>query len=172
MTTSFSPAGTDAAPASHHDGMVAGLLGATAVWVWLLLCDAVAGHPLHTAASFGAGLLSLNSRVGGVSLLGGTIAFTIVHYLVWIGLGALVMSGVRAAARTPAVLIFMFFVFCLLQLAFVAFTALMAARGLGASAWWLVFAGNVIGCAITWWYILRHHPEIRTEFHEIDPNAP
>jgi hypothetical protein len=45
----------------------------------------------------------------------------------------------------------------------------MLAQGrFGALAWRSVFVGNVLGWAVTWWYIARQHPELRAELAHVD----
>jgi hypothetical protein len=179
--TSLAP--TPLAPASeragtervggHHvlEGVRTGCVGATAVWLWLAVIDAIERTPFRTSALMGRGLLSIEvvgdphvPAPGHFSALAGVAAFTVVHYALWIGLGTLAVRAVRAAARTPAVLVLAINLTIGLQVAFAVFAGMMAADGMGAQAWRAVFAGSLVGSAATWWYLVRQHPEMRAQY--------
>jgi hypothetical protein len=42
--------------------------------------------------------------------------------------------------------------------------AVFAAEDFGRRVWLNVVAGNVVGSAALWWYVVHTHPEVRTEY--------
>src|SRR4051812_6358419 len=87
-----------------RDGIVAGVLGATAVAVWFLGVDTLHGHPLSTPAGLGEGLLRLFGPPGNEGMLAHVVAYTIFHYFAFILAGLLVSVVVHWAHTSPTVL--------------------------------------------------------------------
>jgi hypothetical protein len=139
------------------------VIGATAVWMWLLVSDMHARTPFSTPALLGRDLLSVDARGGHVSALAGVVAFTIAHYAAWMAVGTLVIAAVRRAARTPSILLGLALLLILMQFLFVGITAILAQGHLGAAAWRDLVIGDVIGWGAVAWYLLRAHGEIRSE---------
>jgi hypothetical protein len=99
------------------------------------------------------------------------LAYTVVHFAVWIGLGVLAVAAVRKARTLPAVLMFCILVFSLLALAVVVVAAVLAQGRLGSLAWRDVLLGDLAGFLVATAYIVRHHPELRGELARIaDPD--
>jgi hypothetical protein len=146
-----------------HEGLRAGLVAATSVWTWMLAADVAARAPLRTPVLLGRGLLSL--VVPDVSARPGVAvaAFTVAHYALWIGVGALVLRVVRTARQTPSVLAAAMFGMILLQLATIVVSAIASHSRLGVMAWAGLGLGNVIGWSAVWWYAIRRHHELRDE---------
>jgi hypothetical protein len=75
----------------------------------------------------------------------------------------------RTAVRTPAVLLLAAVVTILLLLALVGVTMIFASEGLGGGfAWLAIYVGSILGLGATAWYLLRWHPEVRTELAHVD----
>lgn len=147
----------------RHEGVAAGAIGATAVWLWLLVSDMHARTPFSTPAFLGRGLLSINAHGARLPAVAGVVAFTIAHYAVWIGVGLLIAGAVRRAARTPAILLGVIVAFILSQFLFFGITAILAQGQLGAAAWRDLMIGDAIGWAAVAWYLARTHRELRAE---------
>lgn len=145
-----------------HERLLAGLLGAATVWAWVFVSDWVSGAPLRTATILGHAVLSVSGA--NTPAWAAVLAFTIVHCLLWTLVATLLLAAVHVAVRTPAVLMFAVVVFILFQLAIVAYSAALSQGPLGVLAWRSVLVGNALGWIATLWYILRRHPELRSEF--------
>ena len=79
------------------------------------------------------------------------------------------MIVIQAAARTPAVLMLAIVVGILLLLGIAGVTTMFGSAGLGAAfAWPAIYMGSFLGLSVTWWYLLRKHPEVRAEFAHVD----
>lgn len=147
----------------RHEGLIAGVVGATAVWLWLLVNDMHSRTPFATAAFLGRGLLSVDTGDARVPAVAGVIAFTIAHYAVWIAVGILIVAAVKRAAREPSLLLFLIVLLVLTQFLFFGITAILAEGRLGPAAWRDMLIGDAIGWAAAGWYVVRAHRELRGE---------
>ena len=153
----------DAAPFPRHEGLGVGAIGATAVWLWLLVSDMHSRTPFGTPVFLGRGVLSVDARGRPFAALAGVIAFTIAHYALWMAVGTLVIAAIRRAARTPSVLLGLVVLLILMQFLFVGITAILAQGHLGTAAWRDLLIGDVIGWGAVTWYVARTHKELRGE---------
>jgi hypothetical protein len=147
----------------RHEGLVVGAIGATTIWLWLLVSDMHSRTPFSTPAFLGRGLLSIDAPGAWLPMAAGVVAFTVAHYALWIAVGTLVMGAVRRAARTPSVLLGVTLLLILMQFLFFAIADILAQGRLGAAAWRDLVIGDVIGWAAVAWYLVRTHPELRSE---------
>jgi len=126
---------------SLREGTTLGIIVATAIWVWLVVVDAVAGHPFQTFAA-----------------LGGITVFTVVHYLLNIVYGVVIVSAVHGAAREPSVALALVFGLVTFEIALAMLTVLLSHLGLGELAWVRIFGGSVVGVAVALFLLSRRHP--------------
>lgn len=145
----------DTSARRRHEGLRVGAAAATAVWLWILVADMHVRVPFSTPAFLGRALLSVDAPGAHLPAVAGVVAFTIAHYAVWMGVGALIMAAVRKAARTPSILLGVIVVIALSQFLFVGVTAILAQGRLGAAAWRDLLGGDVIGWLVVVWYVLR-----------------
>src|SRR5438128_11099479 len=94
---------------SFREGVVLGVIVATAIWVWLAVVDGLAGQPFRT-----------------FQVLGGVGLFTVLHYLLCVAYGVVVLTALHGAARAPPPLLFAAFRLLLLAFAFLLATVLLA----------------------------------------------
>jgi hypothetical protein len=154
--------------APSHEVLRAGALGAVVVWFWILIIGAISGAPLRLATLIGSGLTHI-VRVSTTPEWAAVVVFTVFHFLVWFGLAEVMTVVLRAAARTPAVLLLAAVVSILLLLALVGITMIFASDGLGDGfAWPSIYIGSLLGLGATAWYLLRRHPEVRTELAHVE----
>jgi hypothetical protein len=148
-----------------RDGVIAGVLGATAVAVWFLIIDTIAGHPLYTPRVLGTALFTVLGPLGAEGWLTHVVAYTIFHYAAFIVVGVIAAIVIHRAESDPAVLAGLLILFVAFELAFYGFTALLAeALPLGALAWYQVAAGNLLAALSMGVYLWRTHPALRDEF--------
>ena len=151
------------------EGARVGLVGATAICVWLLAVDVVTGEPLRTSGVLGRDLLGIFLPGVRPSLLGGVVAFTLAHYALWILLGTLVVRAIAADTRSPGLLIVTVFVLTLVQFVFVGITEILNETQLPRHAWPALFGGNVIGLLLAGTYLVRRHRELPAQLrHDAD----
>ncbi len=136
-------------PRPHNtvrEGVTVGLLAATAIWLWLVIVDAVVGQPFRT-----------------FNVLGGPLAFTVVHYALNVAYGVALVAAIHGAAREPTLLIGVALVSFIVEFGWVMIANLLSHVGLGKLAWLRILVGSVIGVVTTWLYLARRHP-LRQEF--------
>jgi hypothetical protein len=143
-----------------REGAVAGALGATAVAVWFLIVDTVAGQPLHTPQVLGTALFSILGSARGDSPMLHVIVYTIVHYALFFIAGLIATALIHAARREPTVLAGAFILFIALELAFYGFVALLAHTVLQELAWYSVAIGNLLAAVVMGVYLWRRHPAL------------
>ena len=132
------------------------------------MVDWLHGTPLHLVAMFGRGVLGLGGGAVDGPMWQSVLAFTIVHFAYWCLLAVITLKMVHAASGNPSVLSLGATLFILFQFLFVGITAIMSNAGLGVFAWPSVLLGNFAGWAAAWWFIVRRHPELRTEVRHIN----
>jgi hypothetical protein len=148
----------------RHEGLGAGLVAATSVWAWMFADDLFSRVPIRTPTLLGRGLLSLVAPDVGAPAWVAAVVFTVAHYALWIGVGALVLRVVYQARCTPSVLVAAVFGLILLQLGAIGVLAIASHSLLGAGAWASLGLGHVVGWSTLLWYVIRRHHELRGEF--------
>ena len=147
-----------------RDGVVAGVLGATAVALWFLGVDLIYAHAFATPAALGRGLLRLFGPPGAEGEIVFVAAYTIFHYAAFIGAGLLVSVIVHWAQSQPTVLAGAMMLFIAFEIGFYGLSAaLQESPFLGALGWAQVALGNVIAATVMGGYMWRTHPELKGE---------
>ena len=126
---------------TRNEGIRLGLVAGTVTWLWVALVDVVAGRPWHT-----------------FSMLGGLIAFTIVHYLLNVTYGTVLLSVVHGAERAPSLIFAAIFGLLMFEGAFAMFTSILAQNSVGGVAWVGIAGGSLIGTAVAITLVSRTHP--------------
>lgn len=151
-----------------HEVLRAGVLGGTSVWFWILVVGALSGSALRLATLLGRGITHIFGVRSTVPEWIAVIVFTVLHFIAWYGLAAISVVVLRVAVRTPAVLLLAAIVAILLLLALLGVTLIFANDGLGGFAWPSIYLGGIVGLTVMWWYLVRWHPEIRTELAHVN----
>jgi hypothetical protein len=126
---------------TRREGIRLGVLVATVTWLWVALVDAVAGHPFHT-----------------LTVLGGAVVFTGMHYLLNIAYGVVLLSAVHGAERAPSLMFAMIFGLVTFEGAIAMFTNILAESSLGDMAWIGIFGGSLLATALAIVLLSRTHP--------------
>jgi hypothetical protein len=149
-----------------REGVVAGLIGATAVAVWFLILNAVAGRDLlYTPTTLGRGLFSVLGPIGTESDLVHMVAYTAFHYVAFVLVGLLVAFVVHRAENHPVILALFLLAFVILEVGFYGLTAILADDAvLGEMAWYQIGLANLIAALLMGAYIWRRHPALGREF--------
>ena len=148
-----------------RDGIVAGVLGATAVALWFLGVDSIYAHPLATPTALGRGLLRLFGPPGNEGALTFVVAYTAFHYFAFIVAGVLLSVIVHWARRQPTVLAGAMMLFVAFEIGFYGLSAaLQESPAFGALGWAQVATGNLVAALVMGAYMWRAHPELKEEF--------
>lgn len=147
-----------------RDGIVAGVLGATAVAVWFLGLDLIYSRPFATPAALGEGLLGVLGPRGSEGMTTFVTVYTLFHFAAFIGVGLLVSLIVEWARTEPGVLAGALMLFVALEIGIYAISsALRASPFLGTLGWVSVATGNLIAAIVMGTYMWRTHPELKGE---------
>src|SRR5262245_10158491 len=87
-------------------GMLAGLLAGAVVAVWFLVVDLAAGDAFRTPAVLGRTLLGADQAMTPARLV---LAYTVIHFAVFVALGAVIALVLRAFNLAPAALLGLLF---------------------------------------------------------------
>jgi uncharacterized membrane protein YphA (DoxX/SURF4 family) len=152
-------------------GTIAGIIGATCVAVWFFIVDLIAGQPLFTPATLGHALLTvLKPTPEWASPTATIIAYTVYHYLAFIGIGIIAAVVAGWAGKEPAILIGFVILAAAFEVGFYGLVAvLQLVTPLGALAWYQVMIGNLIAAAAMGGYLWHVHPLLRDQLtHAFD----
>ena len=158
-----------------HDGVIAGLIGATVIAVWFFIFDALAGQPFFTPATLGHGLLDVLGKqpVQDDSMVIHVLAYTVFHFAAFMLVGLVTSLIVFLAQREPSILFGFLVLFVAFELGFYGLVGLLhQATALREFAWYTVLAGNLLAALAMGWYFWRTHKELAEEFrHSLDWDA-
>ena len=149
-----------------REGIIAGILGASAVALWFLGVDSIFATPFATPVGLGRGLLRLFGPPGGEGVTTYVLAYTIFHYLAFIAAGLIVSVVVHWAQSSPTVLAGAMILFVIFEIGFYGISSALEASPLfGALGWGAVAVGNLIAALVMGFYMWRTHPELK---HQLD----
>lgn len=114
--------------ASAREGILLGIGIGSLTWLWVVAVDVVTGRPFHT-----------------LTALGGVPVFTSVHFTLNITYALVVVAAVRAAERTPSLIIALIFGLVMVEIAFAMLSVIVAQAGVGPLAWVQIFGGSLLG---------------------------
>jgi hypothetical protein len=141
-----------------REGIWVGFVGATAVALWFLLVDTLAGQPLQTPAALGGALFRLPAESAGTALA----AYTGFHYVAFGAVGVLAAYSTRLAERHPHVLALFLLLFAVFQAAFYGMVAVLdMTMVLGKLTWVQIAAGNLVATTAMGGLLWRRHPAVR-----------
>lgn len=141
-----------------REGAVAGLLGASAVALWFLAHDLVAGAPFRTPALLGAavfeGLRDPGTLVVTAPLV---LKYTLLHGAAFLAFGWLAAGLLALADREPRLLLGLLILFCCFEVFFLALVAVLAEWLFETLAWWTILVANALAAVVMLAYFFREH---------------
>ena len=148
---------------AHHstlrEGVIAGLLGATGVALWLLAVDAANGRAFYTPSTLGYGLFSLFGTTP-PSTVASVAFYTLFHYAAFAAVGILLVAAIHTSRAHPSILALMLILFMCFQVGFYGVVALVAESRLGDLAWYQVGLANLVATVLMGTYLWRTHPRL------------
>src|SRR6266513_2845744 len=109
-----------------HDGIIAGLIGASAIAVWFLIIDTIAGQPFRTPVALGNGLLDVFGPADATdSKLTFVLVYTIFHFGAFMFVGLLAALIVQLAKHEPSILLGFVVLFVATEIGFYGLTGLL-----------------------------------------------
>jgi hypothetical protein len=152
-----------------REGVITGFIGATAIAVWFLLVDTIAGHPFATPIFLGKGVVSVLGK--SMNMMGDTaftqvLGYTVFHYVAFIVVGIVLTVIVHQAERTPAILAGLLVAFVMTTLGFYMIAAAFAQSSLGQIAWAQIFVANLLAAGLMIGYLWRKHPKLNRQLKQ------
>ncbi|MEP7384514.1 MAG: hypothetical protein ABI910_22765 [Gemmatimonadota bacterium] len=145
----------------RHEGVVVGLIGATAVAVWFFIIDLVAGHPFFTPYGLGSMLQGFFGVQTPASIPATILMYTIFHYLAFILVGLIFAAIFNAAEREPSIMVGFIILFVALELGFFGLTVLVReSSALRQIAWYQIGAANLVASIAMGTYLVRQHRRV------------
>jgi hypothetical protein len=149
----------------HHnflrEGIITGFIGATAIALWFLVVDTVAGHPFYTPIFLGTGVVSvLGKNMMGDTTFTHVLGYTIFHYAAFFIVGIVLTVIVHQAERTPGILAGLLVALVVMTLGFYMIAAAFAQSALGRLAWPQIFIANLLSAGLMLGYLWRTHPKL------------
>ncbi len=145
-----------------REGMVAGVLGASAIAVWTFGIDALVDRAGVTAALLGAWIYeALGAGFGGRGFAVHVITWLVALYVGMIAIGIVVSALYNRAERKPSFALALILLVTLFELILLNLTGLASRNPIfGGSAWIYGLVGNLFGALAMGRYLWRrHHPE-------------
>lgn len=141
------------------EGIIAGIIGATAVAAWFLIVDLARGNAFFVPAGLGHAFLhgiGVRGVEGRFSLV---VAYTLFHYAAFIAAGVIAAIILRRSEREPSLLVGALLLLIVFELGFLGLSSLIAmTSALGTSGWLLVSIGNVIAAVTMGLYLWKAYP--------------
>ncbi len=122
-------------------GVVAGVIGATALAFWFLVIDGSQGEPFRTPGFLGGAILGTDALEAGY---GPVILFTLVHYITFICVGLGVAWALSKIHTTPNIFLGLALGFGLFDLVFYTSVTVTGIDVIGEFGWPPVLMGNLI----------------------------
>jgi hypothetical protein len=142
-----------------REGVVAGLIGAAAVALLILVFDVAGGAPLQTPAILGSLILhGIRDPYAVTVSAGPVLGYTLVHGFAFVAVGIIAALLVAGAEREPAMVLALLIFFAAFEVFFLALVAFLALPVLGVLAWWEILAGNLVASIAMLYYFHHRHP--------------
>jgi len=150
-----------------REGVITGFIGATAIAIWFLIVDTIAGHPFSTPIFLGKGVVSvLGKNMMGDTAVTQVIGYTLFHYAAFLIVGIVLTVIVHQAERTPGILAGLLVGFVIMTLGFYMIAAAFAQSALGQMSWAQIFIANLLASSLMLWYLWRGHPRLERQLKQ------
>ncbi len=148
----------------YVEGIVAGIIGAATIAIWVLILDTINGHPLYTPTLLGTALFgrvdpfsSTESIRFSVEM---TLMYTWVHGLVLAVIGGIASRLLGLAEQNPNLGFGILLLFVVLEFGFVGAAFVFAEPILHAIAWPVILLGNLLAATAMAVYLWYRHPNL------------
>lgn len=142
-------------------GVVAGLLGASAVAITFLIIDLIFRQALFTPAALGSALLQGAASPTEIQILPSTVlGYTVIHFAAFLGVGLIAANLLARAEDHPGLILGFVLVLITSETLFIGVVAIFAAWILDTIGWWNVLIGNIAATLTMTGYLAYTHPAI------------
>ena len=148
-----------------REGVIAGVLGATAVAIWFAILDVIGGRPFYTPLMLGRSLATFFGAAGDGHPIPLVLGYTLVHFALFILVGLIVSAIVNSAESEPSLLIGLLILFVAFEVAWYGWSAILSrSTNFGNLAWYAVMLGNLVAASAMGLYLWRAHPNLARRF--------
>lgn len=142
-------------------GVVAGLLGASAVALTLLVIDLIFRQALFTPGALGSALIQGAAGPDEIQITPTTVlGYTILHFIAFLGIGLIAANLLARAEDHPGLILGFILVLITAETLFIGVVAIFAAWILDTIGWWNVLIGNIAATCTMTLYLAYTHPAI------------
>jgi len=146
----------------YVEGIVAGIIGAATIAIWVFILDTISGRPLYTPTLLGAALFGRGEPFSSTESvqfsLEMTLMYTWVHGLVFAVIGGIASRLLGLAEQNPNLGFGILLMFVVLGFGFVGASFVFAEPILHALTWPVILLGNLIAAAAMAGYLWYRHP--------------
>lgn len=143
------------------EGVLAGVIAASAVAAVFLVVDLAAGHAFRTPQQLGAMLLSLFGSSTQGDLATPIALYTLFHFVAFIIAGVIAAAIVQLTVKQPAAILLFVILFFAFEVVFTGFIAFLDATSTGGVTPYQVAIGNVVASIAMAWFFRARHPSLR-----------
>ncbi len=148
-----------------REGVIAGVIGATAVAVWFAILDIATGRPFNTPLMLGSSLASFFGGDGTGNPIPLVLGYTLVHFALFILAGLIASVAVNNAENEPSLLIGFVGLFIVFEVAWYGWAAILSrSPRFGNIGWAAVLVGNLVAAISMGAYLRRAHPGLARRF--------
>lgn len=144
------------------EGLDAGLIGGTAVALWFLVRDLLAGRPLRTPSVLGELFLYGNTQPDtSGTVFGAVVVYTALHFVLFVAFAVAVAVVVRLSAESALARFGLLMLFVIFELFFYVAVNIMSAEVGALFPMWTVIAANLFAALAMALYFRQRYPEMR-----------
>src|SRR3984957_303233 len=140
-----------------REGLTAGLIGAVIVAAWFLAYDLAMGEAFKTPLLLGEAIFNNSMTAAPDTIAPLIIAYTVIHFLGFIGFGVVLAILMAATDREPLVALGVLIVFAIFEVLFFGWVTLAEASLVVELGWWKIIAANVLALIGMMMYEMRSH---------------
>jgi hypothetical protein len=146
-----------------REGILNGMIGATAVAIWFFVLDVAQGRLLFTPAALGSGFLLGARGLNEVEITVTTVlGYSLVHGVAFVAVGTLAAMIIHAAEKRPVILLGGVLIFVTLEVLFVGLLVVVASWLIDVLHWTTIAAANLIAGLAMGIYLFRTHPGLKS----------
>jgi hypothetical protein len=154
------------------EGTYVGAIGAGCVALWFFVIDLIQGHPLRTPSVLGQVLLFGQARPDLAHVeFAAVIAYTAVHFALFLAFGLGLVALIRWAARESAVRYAILQVFLVFEVLFYGLLSLVSQATRELFPFWTVLGANTFAAITMAFFLYRQHPEFRQLLRDVPLGA-
>ncbi len=144
------------------EGVLAGVIAASAVAAVFFVIDLIAGHPLRTPQQLGAMLLSLFGSSSQGDVATPLALYTLFHFVAFMLAGILAAAIVQVTMKQPVAILLFVILFFAFEVAFTGFVAFLDVTSTGGVTPVQVAIGNVVASIAMALFFRARHPRLRS----------